>query len=231
MRVTATGSGTQKPRRLSDIHDVVFFNKMYLQAPEKIKKLSKRQDPEDTESESVQQDERGDIVTMEFDSSNDDFSVVDSVGPTPTINCIPGQSKYGCTYRRTMHYDPTTGRTIGAEATALANYYQCLKKTDDNIEFSNVGAGIGGGFENAMELKPMKYKEAVDGPDGEAWAEEINNEHYQMVKNDTWGSVKKTSLPRGTKVIDSTWPCKKKSTGKLRVCLNAPGFKQVEGVH
>ncbi len=57
-----------------------------------------------------------------------------------------------------MHYCPTTGCTISAEATALANHYQCLEEADDDIEFANVGAGIGGGFENTMELKPMKYE-------------------------------------------------------------------------
>jgi hypothetical protein len=47
-----------------------------------------------------------------------------------------------------MHYDPMTVHTIGAEATALANYYQCLfEDTDGEMEFANVGAGIGGGFE------------------------------------------------------------------------------------
>ena len=35
-------------------------------------------------------------------------------------------------------------------------------------EFSNVGAGIGGRFENTSELKPMKYKAAINGPDSEA---------------------------------------------------------------
>jgi hypothetical protein len=45
-----------------------------------------------------------------------------------------------------------------------------------------------------MELKLMKYKEAVNGPDGEAWAEKFENEHNQMVKNDAWESVKKNSL-------------------------------------
>ena len=32
-----------------------------------------------------------------------------------------------------------------------------------------VGAGTGGGFENTNKLKVMKYREAVNGPDGEAW--------------------------------------------------------------
>ncbi len=71
-----------------------------------------------------------------------DYSVPD----TPMVNNNQGQSKYGCTYRRTMHYDPTTGHMIGTEATALANYYRYLEDTDGKMEFTNVGAGIGGGF-------------------------------------------------------------------------------------
>ncbi len=82
-----------------------------------------------------------------------------------------------------------------------------------------------------MELKPMKYKEAINRPDRKAWENEIENEHDCMVKNNEWEPAKKSLLPKGTKVIDSTWACKKKSTGKLLGRLNACGFKQVEGVH
>jgi hypothetical protein len=135
-----------------------------------------------------------------------------SLPDTPVVNKNLGQSKYGRTYRRTTHYDPMKGCTIGTEATALATYYQCLEVTDGEIEFPNVGAGIGGGFENTMELKPMKYEEAINRPDGKAWEKEIENEHDRMVKNDVWEPVKKSLLPKGTKVIDSTWVCKKKST-------------------
>ena len=99
------------------------------------------------------------------------------------------------------------------------------------MEFSNIRASIGGGFENTMELKPMKYKEAINGPYRKAWEKEIENEHVRMVKNNAWEPVKKSSLPKGTKVIDSTWACMKKSIGKLHVRLNAHRFKQVEGVH
>jgi hypothetical protein len=97
-----------------------------------------------------------------------------SVPDTPVVNNNLGQSKYGHAYRCTTHYDPMTGPTIGAEATALANYYQCLKDTDGKMKFANVGAGIGGGFENTVELKPMKYEEAIYRPEGKAWGKERN---------------------------------------------------------
>jgi hypothetical protein len=121
------------------------------------------------------------------------------VPDTPVVNNNPMRSKYGCTYRHTMRYDPATGRTIGAEATALANYYQCLKETNGKTEFANVGACTVGGFENTMELKPMNHKEAINGPGGEAWEKKTENEHDRMVKYDAGKSVKKSSLPKGTK--------------------------------
>jgi hypothetical protein len=118
---------------------------------------------------------------MEFDVNVNDASAVDYVGSsvpdTPTVNSNSLQSKYRCTYRCTTHYYPATGCLISAEATALANFYQCLEEADDNVEFANAGAGIGGGFENTMKLKPMKYREADNGLDGEAWADKIENEH------------------------------------------------------
>ena len=98
------------------------------------------------------------------------------------------------------------------------------------MECYYVEAGIGEGFENTMELKPMKYKEAINGQGGKAWEKEIENGHERIVKNGTWEPVKKSLLPKGTKIIDSTWVCKEKSTRKLCGCLNAHGLKQVEGV-
>jgi hypothetical protein len=83
------------------------------------------------------------------------------------------------------------------------------------MEFANVGASIGGGVENTMELKPMKYAEAINGSDRNAWEKEIENEHERMVKKNAWEPVKKSLLTKGTKDIDSRWTCKKKSTGKL----------------
>ena len=77
----------------------------------------------------------------------------------------------------------------------------------------------------------MKYEEAVNGPDGEAWNAEVENEHGRMVKNKAWVAVNKSERPPGTIPIDSTWAMKKKSNGTLRGRLNARGFKQIEGVH
>ena len=44
-------------------------------------------------------------------------------------------------------------------------------------EFTNIGAVVGGGFENTKELKVMNYKETVDEPDGVHWQAEVENKY------------------------------------------------------
>ena len=140
-------------------------------------------------------------------------------------------------------YELETGKTVSWDVGVVHNYYNALLDIvdDDELEVAmanhirygecaNVGAALGGGFENTMELRPMN-DEAINGPDGEAWKVEIENEHARMVKNGVFEVVKRSDLPAGVKPIDSTWACKKKSSGKLRGRLNARGFKQVDGIH
>jgi hypothetical protein len=52
-----------------------------------------------------------------------------------------------------------------------------------STEFANIGAGLGGGFKNAKELRVMNYKEAVNGPDNKRWKAEVKNEYWQMLAN------------------------------------------------
>ena len=46
-----------------------------------------------------------------------------------------------------------------------------------NLEFVNVGAGVGGGFKNTKEIKVMNYKEMVNGADGVRWKAEVEIEY------------------------------------------------------
>ena len=50
-------------------------------------------------------------------------------------------------------------------------------------EIGLIGAGIGGGFDNASDLRQMKHNKAVNGPDKEKWAKAIDEEWERMVKN------------------------------------------------
>ena len=97
-------------------------------------------------------------------------------------------------------YDPATGKTVPWNVTASnvdvetetealvvkeTGYYNMFNVVDSTevamlamhhmqlSEFANIGAGVGGGFENTKELKVMDYKEAVNGPDDMHWQAEV----------------------------------------------------------
>ena len=122
------------------------------------------------------------------------------------------------------------------------NYFAALMEIDPDelhgmaidlaeVELGLVGARVGSGFNPTSELHLMTYDQALASPDAEAWKVEIENKHDQMTKHKVWKAVPKSSIPKGTKLMDSTWTMKKKSNGKLRVRLNVRGFKQIDGEH
>jgi hypothetical protein len=77
----------------------------------------------------------------------------------------------------------------------------------------------------------MKHHEAFNGSDGKAWKEEVRKEHQRMINNGVFEPVKISELPKGIKLIDTTWAMKKKSLGALRGRVNVRGFRQIEGEH
>jgi hypothetical protein len=79
------------------------------------------------------------------------------------------------------------------------------------IKYVNVGAGFRGAFTNTLELKAMKYHEAINGPDSKAWKEEVRKLHQRMINNGVFEPVKISDLPKGIKLIDTTLAIRKKA--------------------
>ena len=104
-------------------------------------------------------------------------------------------------------------------------------KNARQVEYACVGAGIGGGFGNTAELKPMKFKQAMRTPDKEKWVAAVEDEHKNMVKYGVWKAVPPETLPSGMKLITSTWAMKKKASGVCRARVVARGFEQIDGMH
>ena len=105
---------------------------------------------------------------------------------TQTVQRNPGfipvsRTRSGRVSRPVGHLDPSTGKTVHWQAGAVlkanaaeTNYYQSMIELDNeevaqNIEYATVGAAIGGGYGNTMELKPMTIEEALSGPDATEW--------------------------------------------------------------
>eukprot|EP00957_Ditylum_brightwellii_P192976 14693200-Ditylum_brightwellii.AAC.1 len=78
-----------------------------------------------------------------------------------------------------------------------------------DYEVAAIGAGLGGGFENTRQLKPMNYDEAM-AMDKARWEKAVKEEHQQMITNKVWRPIKLSRLPKGTKILTTTWACKLK---------------------
>jgi hypothetical protein len=98
-------------------------------------------------------------------------------------------------------------------------HYGC--NPQDATEVAAVGAGIGGGFENTAELQPMKFNEAMNGPDKAKWQVAVDEEHERMEKYGVWQAVRRRDLPGAAKILTTTWAMKKKASGRFRARLNA----------
>jgi hypothetical protein len=118
-------------------------------------------------------------------------------------------------------------------AFATENYYQVLSDGYLGVgdEYALVGAGLGGGFEDTTELHVLKYKQAMATPEKEKWKQAVKEEHERMKEHNVWDPVPKTEIPKGGKVLTTTWAMKRKANGKFRARLNARGYEQVDGIH
>ena len=77
----------------------------------------------------------------------------------------------------------------------------------------------------------MKYSEAMAGPDRAEWEKEVEKEDKRMKDNKVWKPVPKSLVPKGAKILSTTWAMKLKASGARRARVNARGFEQKPGVH
>ena len=71
---------------------------------------------------------------------------------------------------------------LGSMAELDNNEIATAAVIEENIEISQVGAGVGGGFENTSELKVMNCREAMQSSDAEEWKAEVKNEKERFDK-------------------------------------------------
>ena len=69
----------------------------------------------------------------------------------------------------------------------------------------------------------MNYKEAMKGNNKNDWIEEVANEKSCFDRFNALTAVKKKDLPKGVKIMTSTWAMKQKANDKLRGRLNPRG--------
>ncbi len=93
-------------KKISKTRDVVFLKRIFFRTP--MNPVCNKQSTDNGDLDSVQQDERGGTITADFVTVDDDAAKVESMDSsvldTPAVNNNLQQSKYGRTYRCTMHY-------------------------------------------------------------------------------------------------------------------------------
>jgi len=127
-----------------------------------------------------------------------------------------------------------TGSEYEIKLTAAEDkYYECMSDLMGNgdTELGLVGAGIGGGFVDTNELHVMKYDEAMKTDEAEEWHDAVEEEYNRFEKYKVFKAAPPEEVPKGAKILSSTWAMKKKANGTKRARLNARGFEQIDGVH
>ena len=182
----------------------------------------------DTYVDAVEHDEQLQSAATTTDDTNVDD--INNMPPTVATTTVATTTSSGRTVRIPQRYIETAEIALSS---AEAKYQKAMKSHCEiqHGEYSLVGAGIGGGFANTQELHVMKYEKAMRGPDSKEWGHAVTVEHDRMVKHGVFKVVRKIDLPKGTKILTSTWAMKKKANGTLRARVNARGYEQIDGVH
>lgn len=93
-----------------------------------------------------------------------------------------------------------------------------------------VDSGLGGGYYNTYQLKPMKYDETM-AADKKGWTKEVNKEHQLMIENNFWRPMKLENFLKVTKIITSTWAWKLKPRDRKQKRLNAILYEKINGIY
>ena len=179
---------------------------------------------EGSDDDSDSDDDMPSLHDGQYDSDSDSDS--DDEVPEPT------RTRTGRVIKPPARYNDELGNV----AVTLQNRLMQKLKDEpaaaaDENEVACVGAGIGGGFINTAELKPMKYKEAMSKPDADKWKAAVLEEKRKIDDYQVFKEVPRSSIPDDAKVLTSTWAMKKKANGVYRARLNARGYEQVDGEH
>eukprot|EP00957_Ditylum_brightwellii_P147086 11199407-Ditylum_brightwellii.AAC.1 len=62
--------------------------------------------------------------------------------------------------------------------------------------------------------------------DKAGWEKAVEEEHQRWITNKMWCPIKLSKLPKGTKILTTTWACNLKSNGRKRARQNARGYEQ-----
>ena len=205
-----------------ETRDVTWLKRMYYRKPHPGCEIILREE----------NNEARESIAPSVPANEDDPGENKEAEPEDRRSSVNEDGNYVTRYGREVKPVERYGDLAAMSLTQAEYGYQVNLREIAKIEFevAGVGAGLGGGFENTRQLKPMKYHEAMNA-DNVGWTKAVEEEHERMIKNNVWTPVKLQDLPKDTKVLTTTWACKLKSNGTKRARINARGFEQIDGIH
>ena len=64
-------------------------------------------------------------------------------------------------------------------------------------------------------MKVLNFRQAMKGKDAEEWLKEVKNEKKRFNKYNALTPVSRSLVPKGSKIMTTTWAMKKKVNGTL----------------
>jgi hypothetical protein len=122
---------------------------------------------------------------------------------------------------------------------AEINYYATMSAVEhgfssialDDVEAVMVDAGVGKGFVDTNELHTMTYDAAMASKERNLWERAVDEEHQNLKDYNVFEVVKRDKMPKGSKVLSTTWVMKRKASGRYKARITARGFEQRDGEH
>ena len=189
---------------------------------------------DNSHGDSVHEDREGDDSDEESTESNKSsdstHTDVSQTEPEDKHNEELYRTRYGRVPKQRDLYQPGTVMMEMGAMVAEMNLMANGMDSKSTHEVMMVGA-TGEGFDNTNELRVMTYDEAIREPDAKEWQLEIDKEHERMMSHKAWIAVPRSEVPKGTKILGSTWAMKRKANGTRRARLNTKGCSQRPGLH
>ena len=217
--------------RVHETRDVIWMKRMFFPKTSRVYEIQK-ENGADIDVDFVGEAKTHQSVEAGEGSSSNEMKVDDEANAV-----VPQITRTGRTVKPPTRLIEEMG-TVGYEialTSAERNYYEAMRAFPEEqfqgVEFACVGAGLGGGFENTEELRPLKYDEAMATEDKRAWERAVDEEYQRIKDYDVFKPIPRSNVPEGSKILTSTWSMKKKASGVFRARLTARGYEQVDGIH
>jgi len=79
----------------------------------------------------------------------------------------------------------------------------------DSKETILIGAGLGEGISNTIELHVKNSKQAMASKGKDKWLKAIEEEHNRMTNHEVWTAVDRSMVSGNGKILTTTWAMKK----------------------